>query len=299
MHVTILGMGEIGSALSHILSGQKHVNLRCWDKNAAKAPNQTSLEDSIRMADLIFVCVPSWNLRGALINISPFMSSSAGIISLAKGMEKESHKTVDEILQELSGDRPFGILGGPMIAEEMLTNKLTSGAFATTSPTLRSQVKRLFKGSRLRIRTTQDVRGTALCGLLKNVYTLSLGIAEGLELGENAKGTLFSCALKEMQVLTKLLGGKPATVLSLAGAGDFYATSLSTHSRNLKVGIVLGTGGDGHLESEGFVSLRCLSKLIPTPHKSKLPLLTALIEIAEQQAPASVLTQAIFTGHSG
>lgn len=296
MKVTILGMGEIGGALMHVLKNQKDVEVVGWDKNASKFPQQRGLQDSLKGADLVFLCVPSWNLRGALVSITPDLPTTAGLVSLAKGIEKESCRTSDELLQESFPEHPFGVLGGPMIAEEMLGDKLTSGVLATTSPQLRTLMRKLFKGSHLRIVTTSDIHGTTLCGILKNAFTLSIGIAEGLGLGENAKGTLFSHALSEMRTIVKYLGGKTPTVLGLAGAGDFYATSQSAHSRNRKVGIVLGTGGDGHLESEGFMSLVCLEKLIPV-QELHVPLFASLLKIAHQQAPAEIITEAIFDHH--
>jgi len=293
MKIMILGMGEIGLALEHVLKDNSKHQVIGWDKNASKIPHQHSLQDSLQGAELIFLCVPSWNLRGAVMSITPFLSDSTGIISLAKGIEKESHKTPDEILSELLPGRAMGVLGGPMIAEDILSGKLTSGVLASNSAKLKTQVKRLFKESRLRILTSSDVHGTVLCGVLKNTYTLSIGIAEGLGLGENAKGVLFSCALSEMRTLVKMLGGSTSTVLGLAGAGDFFATAMSTHSRNRMVGIALGTSGDGHLESEGFMSLNCIQTMVDV-EQSKLPLLSCLIKIARKQVAPILLKEVIF-----
>lgn len=286
-------MGEIGGALHHVLQSQKGVTVAGWDKNASKIPNQTSLQENLHEAEIVFLCIPSWNLRGALASITPHLSPTASIISLAKGIEKESCRLADELLKEQLHEHEFGILGGPMIAEEMLLDKLTCGIFASDSATLRTRVKKLFKNSGVHIVASKDVRGVTMCGVLKNAYTLSIGIAEGLGMGENAKGALFSHALGEMQVLIKLLGGKTQTVLGLAGAGDLFATAMSPHSRNRTVGVVLGTGGDGHLESEGFMSLTCLEKLLPQDAR-KLQLLDCLIKIGHEQAPPTLLKEIIF-----
>ncbi len=286
-------MGEIGMALHHVLARQADLEITGWDKNASKLPEQSTLQASVSEAEIIFVCVPSWNLSAALRSIAPYIKDSAGIVSLAKGIEKESHKSVDEILNTQLPGHASGVLGGPMIAEDMLGGKLTAGVFAASNGRLKTKVKKIFKNSAVRIVTSSDVHGTAICGVLKNVYTLSIGIAEGVGLGENAKGALFAIALGEMRTIMKLLGGKTTTVLGLAGAGDFFATALSTHSRNRNVGIALGTGGEGYLESEGFTSFSSLQTLISVDSK-RLPLLSALIKIANKQAPPSLLEQAVF-----
>mgnify|MGYP001567591481 CR=1 FL=1 len=293
MKVSIIGMGEIGSALAHVLKNQPNVTLTCWDKNASKLPDQITLEASLVAADLVFICVPSWNLRGALMGLVQHLKPEAGIITLAKGIEKESCKIADQVLADQITAHPYGVLGGPMLAEEILANKFTGGVLASNSAKLKALVKQTFKGSQIKIVTTSDVRGISLCGVLKNTYTLSVGIAEGLGLGENAKGVLFSQALGEMRIIMGLLGGKTSTVLGLGGAGDFFATSQSPHSRNRMIGITLATGADGHLESEGFISLACLPKLLPAANP-KLPLLNCLHKIAYEQAPPALLKQVIF-----
>lgn len=289
-------MGEIGMALTHVLKQQPKLQLTGWDKNASKLPQQLSLEDSLKDADLVFMCVPSWNLRGALHNLAPLLKAETSVVSLAKGIEKESHKSADELLREFLPNHDIGVLGGPMIAESMLSGELTAGVLATASPKLKAQVKKLFKGSALRIIPSNDVHGTAICGVLKNAYTLSIGIAEGLGLGENARGVLFSQALGEMRIIAQALGGKTSTVLGLAGAGDLFATALSTRSRNRMVGIALGTGGGGHLESEGFMSLTCIQALIDVDTK-RLPLLSCLIAIANEQAAPGLLKEVVFDHH--
>lgn len=293
MKVAILGMGDIGSALAYILHSKTKVEVVGWDKNASKLPAQVTLQSCLDQADLVIICIPSWNLRGALMSIAPLLSPTAAVVTLTKGIEKENCKTVDQMLAEILPKHAIGILGGPMLASDMLAGRFTAGILATTSAKLGSTVKKLFKGTALHITTSKDVHGAALCGALKNAYTLSLGIAEGLDLGQNAKGVLFSQAMTEMLVIIRLLGGKTKTVLGLAGAGDFYATSSSPHSRNLKVGITLGTGVDGHLESEGFISLHCFAKLIPD-HRQRLPLFSCLHQIANEHAAPQLLVDVIF-----
>jgi glycerol-3-phosphate dehydrogenase len=293
MKIMILGMGEIGVALKHILRDKSELEVVGWDKNASKFPDQPNLETSVADADVIFICVPSWNIRGALLSITAHVKPSAGIISLAKGLEKESCKTTDQLLKEIFPGHATGVLGGPMLAADILIGKSAAAVLGSKSAPLRSLAKKIFRKTSLRLVTSSDERGVALCGVLKNAYTLSLGIAEGAGMGENARGAHFAHALTEMRLIVKALGGKSSTVLGLAGAGDFFATAQSPHSRNRLVGITLGTGGDGHLESEGFISLLCLDKLTSS-FSLKLTLLKALIKIANEQASSSLLEQVIF-----
>lgn len=290
MKVTILGMGEIGTALYSILKEKKNVTVRGWDKNSSKIPGQGTLEESLEGSEVVFLCVPSWTLRGALHGISALVPRDACVVSLAKGIEKETCKTTDELLKEYLPEHHVGVLGGPMIAEEMLAGKHAAGVLGTEFPEARKRIKHLFKKTRLHIAVTSDMRGVALCGVLKNAYSLIIGMSEGLNVGQNAKGAFMAGAVTEMRYAVKLLGGKDRTVHGLAGIGDLFATSTSPNSRNRTVGVALATDGHESIASEGLMSLHCLEKLL-TNERDTCPLLFFLIDLmAKRTTPSSLIT---------
>ncbi len=281
MNISIIGYGEIGKALQAVLKDKKGVNVKVWDKNANKVPDQGTMHDLLATCELVFLCVPSWTLHGALLEIHPHLVEGTGIITLAKGIEQETCKTSDNLLSDLLVGHPVGILGEPMIADELFAGKPTAGILGSTDADLRKKVRALFRKTNLEIRTSADARGVALCGVLKNTYTLALGIADGLALGDNAKGCLLTRSIREMRIIIKELGGKQSTILSEAGIGDLFATGQSPHSRNHGVGVALGSGAklDG-MQSEGVMSMFCLKKLLE-PKLAELPLLSYLYEVVQ------------------
>lgn len=277
MQITILGAGEIGTALAHAIN--RRANVKIWDKNADKVPNQGTLADALTDADIVFLCIPSWMLRAALHNIKPHLNEKTAVIALTKGIERETCLFTDDLITSELPDRTFGILGGPMLAEEIMTDKVAGGILGSTSMELESAVEQLFNGSSLSIETTTDTRGVAVCGVLKNVYAVTLGICEGLALGDNAKGMIVAQAVREMQNLADRLGAQSTTALGRAGLGDLFATGMSSHSRNHTVGVSLANGGDGHLASEGLMSLPCLQKILGADVQ-QYPLLAALVAVS-------------------
>ena len=81
-----------------------------------------------------------------------------------------------------------------------------------------------------------------LGGALKNVIALGVGIADGLNLGENARAALTTRGLAEITRLGVALGATPMTFTGLAGLGDLILTCTSQRSRNRYVGEQLGKG---------------------------------------------------------
>jgi glycerol-3-phosphate dehydrogenase (NAD(P)+) len=104
-------------------------------------------------------------------------------------------------------------------------------------------VKKVLENSHLKLVATDDVKGIKICGALKNVYAILMGICDGLELPMNTKAFLLARSLEEMGFLVKKLGGKKETVYSLAGLGDLIGTGLCATSRNRRFGEFLVIAG--------------------------------------------------------
>ncbi len=131
MQITILGAGEIGSALAHATHNRADVKI--WDKNADKVPEQGTLADALAQADVTFLCIPSWMLRAALHNIKPHLNKKSAIVALTKGIERETCLFTDDLITQELPNRTFGLLGGPMLAEEIMTDKAAGGILGSAS----------------------------------------------------------------------------------------------------------------------------------------------------------------------
>ena len=89
---------------------------------------------------------------------------------------------------------------------------------------------------------TTDVIGLEMCGSLKNVIALAVGMARGAGYGENTAAMIETRGLSEMTALGKAAGADPKTFCGLAGVGDLIATCGSPLSRNYTFGANLGKG---------------------------------------------------------
>jgi glycerol-3-phosphate dehydrogenase (NAD(P)+) len=84
--------------------------------------------------------------------------------------------------------------------------------------------------------------GAELGGAMKNVLAVATGVADGMQLGLNARAGLITRGLNEMLRLAAAIGGRPETLMGLAGLGDLVLTSTGDLSRNRRLGFALGRG---------------------------------------------------------
>lgn len=296
--VVIIGAGEIGLSLGRILK-TKGYHLSFWDKNPKVLESLGSepkgLPEIVPEADELFLCVPSWALREALLFVSPYLSKQTVVVAVSKGIEPASLKTADELaLSILPKKQPFCLLSGMMVAEELREGYFGAGVIATKSDKAEKEVSDLFAETTLLTESSDDLHGVALCGVLKNIYALLLGLSYGLGLGDNARGLLAVGAVAEMKKILSLLGGRQETAIGPAGLGDLISTGLSSYSKNHEAGLALARGATG-FESEGLASLTSLTLLLGEKYK-KLPLLSALVLVVEGTLEPAVAFQNILYG---
>ncbi len=86
------------------------------------------------------------------------------------------------------------------------------------------------------------MQGVELAGALKNIYAIICGMAESMNVGENAIGLILTRSMAEMSRFAVAKGADPITFLGLSGMGDLVATCTSKLSRNYQLGYNIGSG---------------------------------------------------------
>ena len=136
-----------------------------------------------------------------------------------------------------------------------------------------------------KIYSSNDIQGVELAGALKNIYAITCGMAESLEVGENALGLILTRSMAEMSRFAVAKGANPITFLGLAGMGDLVATCTSKLSRNYQLGFNLGQNMSLHTAKKevGQVAegLRTLSVIKHESERLKInmPLVESLYNI--------------------
>ncbi len=169
----------------------------------------------------------------------------AVIVNAAKGLEKESHLRLSQVLAAELPARyreRLAVLSGPNHAEEVSRRAPTLTVVASKHSGTAEQVQEALSTPYFRVYTNPDLTGVELGGSLKNVIALGVGIVEGLGLGDNTRAALVTRGLVEITRLGIALGAQARTFTGLSGMGDLFVTCASGHSRNRAVGVKLGQG---------------------------------------------------------
>jgi glycerol-3-phosphate dehydrogenase (NAD(P)+) len=205
----------------------------------------TSLTDVVKNKRYLITAVPTQWVRSVARQMSNIITKDTIIISVAKGLEVQSLKTITAVLQdELPEHDPnaFVALSGPNHAEEVARNIPSATVVATPVLKYAEEVQDLLISPRFRVYTNPDRMGVQLGGALKNVIALAAGISDGLGFGDNSKAALVTRGLSEIARLGAALGAKTPTFAGLSGMGDLFVTAASKHSRNAWAGRELGQG---------------------------------------------------------
>jgi glycerol-3-phosphate dehydrogenase (NAD(P)+) len=200
------------------------------------------MECAVGAADVVVMAVPSHGYRDAAREVFRHIPPGVPVVSLTKGLERETSKRMSEVTAEEIPEHPVAVLTGPNLAREILAGQPAASVIAIADEVIAAELQRLFGRPSLRIYTNPDIVGSELAGVVKNVIAIAAGMAEGMGFGDNTRATLITRGLSEMARLGVALGAQRGTFAGMAGMGDLIATCSSRQSRNNMVGLQLGQG---------------------------------------------------------
>ena len=261
MNIAIIGSGSWGVALAvHLASVGNNVKIwsfmeeerdlinnerKCKFLPGVELPENimcsTDFEEVIKDSKMILHVTPSKFTRSTFRQYKEYVGNKPVIIC-SKGFEKETLETLDEVILEEMPTAKVGALSGPSHAEEVSIAVPTALVIASKHQNILKMVQDAFMSEKMRIYTSNDVKGVELGGALKNIIAFCSGAAAGIGLGDNSFAALITRGLKEIVRLGVELGGKEETFYGLSGLGDLIVTCLSEHSRNRKAGYLIGQG---------------------------------------------------------
>jgi glycerol-3-phosphate dehydrogenase (NAD(P)+) len=145
------------------------------------------------------------------------------------------------LAEELSG-HPVGLLAGPNLAREVIDGYAAAAVIATADHDVAVALQPLFRSRVFRVYRNDDVLGSEMGGVLKNIVAIAAGMADGLGVGDNTRAMVLTRGLAEITRLGVAMGGQQQTFAGLTGLGDLMATCMSRLSRNRRVGEELARG---------------------------------------------------------
>ncbi len=269
----VVGMGSFGAALAMLLSNNTNVfiysrntekvnnfNENRFFKNVQFPDNVTatdSLEEIAEQCGLIFIVIPSANLRNLMKKFGPMLNPSKIIIHGIKGLDlegldldnidlktfnKKKVRTMSKVILEESSIVRIGALSGPNLAKEILAGQPTATVIASEFEEVIKIGQEKLSSDKFYVFGSNDIKSAEFAGVFKNIIALGSGILTGKGMGKNMQAMLITRGLREMIIFGKSLGAKRRAFLGTAGIGDLIATATSELSRNFTFGKRLGRG---------------------------------------------------------
>ena len=260
--IAVLGGGSFGTVLANLAASNGHtVSLWVRDSDQALRINSEgantiyhpelklsenilatdSLEEVLKDASMVFIATPSIIFEQIIKRISNLIEDDSYIISCTKGILGNPFRSLSEIIKERV-ENTLGVLSGPNLAKEIADKKVAGSVIASSDNELINSVKSALSSQTFKIYSSDDMQGVEFAGALKNIYAIICGMADSLEVGENALGLILTRSMAEMSRFAVAKGANPMTFLGLAGMGDLVATCTSKLSRNYQLGYNLGKG---------------------------------------------------------
>ena len=263
--VVVLGGGSFGTVLANIAASNGY-KVSLWVRDSEQAlrinseganstyhpelqlsPNilaSEKLEEVMKGSSLVFIATPSVIFETIMERINPMIEEGSHIISCTKGIKLNPFRSMSDIISMNidSKKNQVGVLSGPNLAREIAEKKVAGTVIASSSNVLLEQVKEVLSSDTFKVYSSNDIQGVELAGALKNIYAIICGMADSLDVGENAVGLILTRSMAEMSRFAVAKGANPITFLGLSGMGDLVATCSSGLSRNYQLGSNLGRG---------------------------------------------------------
>lgn len=260
MRISLYGAGSWGTALAIVLARQnKPVMLwarqpeqvhmmQSQRENLARLPgfplpealSVTADFEAAAQADWHIIATPMLALRETAQRLSRYQPQR--VLWLCKGLETGSESMPHQVLHHVLPGVVCGALSGPSFAQEAAQGLPFALVCASESLDFARDAAEILHGGNMRVYSSGDVVGVEIAGAVKNVMAIATGIADGLELGMNARAALITRGLAEMTRLGLALGARAETFMGLAGVGDLLLTCTGDLSRNRRVGLALARG---------------------------------------------------------
>lgn len=258
--IAVIGSGAWGTALAQSMVKAGHtVHLWAREPEVVESINterfnvlylpHIRLDDAIRAtgdldeaidgATVVLMVTPAQHTADVTALLP---ANDAPIVIAAKGLRTADGAMMTDAVAAVRPDARLAVLAGPSFAEEVAVGLPTAVTLACADETLGRQLLDRLGSRALRPYWTDDLIGVQIGGAVKNVLAIAAGVADGRNLGHNARAALITRGMAEMTRLGVAMGARPETMTGLSGLGDLILTSSSLWSRNTSLGHALAHG---------------------------------------------------------
>ena len=285
--IGVIGGGSWATALVKILC-ENSTSINWWNRNAesiafiekhGRNPRylsgaeldverlnmSTNLELIVEQSDILIMAIPSAFIFEELKQVNTSVFKNKKMISAIKGIIPEENKLPAVYFNE-NLNIPFeniGIVCGPCHAEEVAMERLSYLTVAFPNTEVAGFIVSKLTCRYIKAIVSDDVLGTEVSAVLKNVFAVASGICAGLGYGDNFQAVLVSNAIREIRNFVDKIKPQHRDINSSAYLGDLMVTAYSTFSRNRNFGSMIGKGYSvkaAHVEmdmvAEGYYAVK-------------------------------------------
>ncbi len=247
----------------------------------------TNLSEVITPAKIVVIATPAAFLTKIFDSISEDLFKDKIVFSAVKGIIPEHNSIPARYIHKTFGTpyEKIGIICGPCHAEEVALERLSYLTIGCSDIDIAQEMSEMLSCRYIKTTTTDDLFGTEISAVLKNVYALVAGICHGLGYGDNFQAVLISNAIQEIERFIDVVSPVHRDTKSSAYLGDLLVTAYSNFSRNRTFGFMIGKGysvKSAQLEmnmiAEGYFATKCLIE-INKKFNVDMPILTAAYNI--------------------
>ncbi|MEQ8624991.1 MAG: NAD(P)H-dependent glycerol-3-phosphate dehydrogenase [Vicingaceae bacterium] len=315
--IAVIGGGSWATAIVKMLSNNAE-KVHWWMRNADKAnyinkymhnPRYLSavqferekinvsnnLDEIIASSEFIVIATPSAFLMDVFGERDNSDLKNKTVYSAVKGIVPEVHQIPARFIHKRFGTpyEQIGMISGPCHAEEVALERLSYLTIACQDQERAKVLADLLECRYIKTHLSDDLFGTELSAILKNIYAVASGIYHGLGYGDNFQAVLISNAVQEIERFVDALNPIHRDVKSSAYLGDLLVTAYSQFSRNRTFGSMVGKGYsvmsaqmEMNMTAEGYYAAKSILK-INEKFDVDIPIATAVHRVLyEQMAPA-------------
>jgi glycerol-3-phosphate dehydrogenase (NAD(P)+) len=251
----------------------------------------SDLKLTLASSDVIIIATPSAFLNNLFEDIDNSLLDNKTIISAVKGIIPEYNAIPARFIHKTFGTpyEKIGMICGPCHAEEVALERLSYLTIACQDEDVADGFAELLKCRYIKTTTSDDLFGTELSAVLKNVYSIASGICAGLGYGDNFQAVLIANAVQETENFIDEVSPIHRDVKSSAYMGDLLVTAYSRFSRNRTFGYMIGKGYSvktAQLEmdmiAEGYYAVKSVME-INKKFQVELPIVEAVYNIIYQK----------------
>ena len=307
-NIAVIGGGSWATAIVKMLS-ENQESVSWWMRNednithikrygnnpnyisaAELSPDKLTIDSDINaiveIADCIVLAVPSAFLATTLESLSVSIKDKF-VVSAIKGIVPENNTIIGDYLYE-NYHIPYeniGVITGPCHAEEVALERLSYLTVACEDVRKAEWFAEQITCRYIKTNVSEDIYGTEIAAVLKNVVAIASGVCHGLGYGDNFQAVLASNAIREIKRFVDIVHPIKRDIKESAYLGDLLVTVYSQFSRNRTFGNMIGKGYsvksaqlEMNMVAEGYYAVKCI-KEINEQYNIDMPITKAVYHI--------------------